>query len=50
MMAHWFGVLGLTLFLLFAYSPQNSANRPLFGFFGAIAIATMTQARRNEHE
>jgi len=49
-MAHWFGVAGLTLLLLFVYSPQNSPNRPWFGLFGAIALASLTQARRQDHE
>lgn len=46
-------VAGVTLLLLFFYSPQsgNSSNsRPWFGLFGALAIAAITQTRRQDCE
>lgn len=49
-MARYGAVAGVTLLLLFFYSPQRNASRPWFGLFGALAIATITQTRRQDHE
>lgn len=49
MLARCCAVAGVTLLLLFFYSPQNNASRPWLGLFGALAIATITQSR-TRHE
>ncbi|WOB45489.1 hypothetical protein HNI00_21905 [Thermoleptolyngbya oregonensis NK1-22] len=43
-------VAGVTLLLLFFYSPRNSPSRATFGLFGAIALAAITQTRRQNCE